>query len=383
MKIAVLMTRFDSGGVERVVAQLMTGFLEAGHEVDLVTTSSRESVASRIPVGANVVRIGGRFVQVGIPGLLSPRTILGFTTIIPLARYLRKNKPDALLAAQSGATAVLAGVASRKKPWIVWRIANSPQASFEGDPYKAAKLVPLVRRKMFGMVDRVICNSDDVAREIESTNKIPRDRILTIPNPAAIEFIKVRGDEPVNHRWFGSDDRPVAVAAGRLTTQKDYFTLLRAHAKVLEARECNLVILGKGEDQGALEQLARELGISDHIDFVGFVENPWAYMSKATLFVLSSVWEGSPNSLIEALIMATPSVATDCAGGTGEVLAGGKHGHLVPVGDPEGFATAWLDVLNNPDAACARANLGQESTEKYAHGKVIHQYLDALKPLSQ
>ena len=138
------------------------------------------------------------------------------------------------------------------------------------------------------------------------------------------------------------------VGIGRLTRQKDFPTLIRAFAAVRKKLPCRLIILGEGKDRGGLEHLAKRLSLSEQIAMPGFVENPYAYLKRAALFVLSSAWEGSPNALTEALALGVPVVATDCPSGPREILKDGAIGCLVPVGDPDALAAAMLATLSAP-----------------------------------
>jgi glycosyltransferase involved in cell wall biosynthesis len=161
---------------------------------------------------------------------------------------------------------------------------------------------------------------------------------------------------------------------GRLTRQKDFPSLLRAFAKVRAERPCKLVILGEGGDREKLERLARELGIDEDFYLPGFAPNPYKYLRRADLFVLSSAWEGSPNVLTEALALGIPVVATDCPSGPREVLDGGKFGPLVRVGDVDGLAEAMRQVLDHPP----EAEFLKKTVENYTVEKSSRRYLSIL-----
>ncbi len=117
----------------------------------------------------------------------------------------------------------------------------------------------------------------------------------------------------------------MVLGVGRLTEQKDFPTLLRAFAEVATRRDARLIILGEGQLRETLLEQAQQLGIADKVAFPGFTDNPWAWMHRAAVFVLSSRWEGSPNTLTEALALGTPVVSTDCPSGPRELLSGGEH----------------------------------------------------------
>ena len=114
----------------------------------------------------------------------------------------------------------------------------------------------------------------------------------TIHNPVEAEAIRARAREPLDHPWFAADAAPVLLGVGKLKRQKDFGTLLRAFARVRKERAAHLLLLGEGEQRPQLLALARELGIEADVQLHGFVANPAAYMARASVFVLSSAWEG-------------------------------------------------------------------------------------------
>ena len=181
----------------------------------------------------------------------------------------------------------------------------------------------------------------------------------------------------MDHPWFAPGSPPVVLGIGRLTTQKDFPTLLKAFAQVRAVRKARLMILGEGRDRQALEVLARELGVASDVDLPGFVLNPFPYMVRASLLVLSSAWEGLPGVLIEAMACGCPVVSTDCPSGPSEILDGGAYGPLVPVGDDGALAKAILSVLEMPpDPERLRARAALFSVER-----ATDQYLQVLLEL--
>src|SRR3546814_17554310 len=122
--------------------------------------------------------------------------------------------------------------------------------------------------------------------------------------------------------------------------QKDFPTLLKAFALLRQEHPAKLIILGDGAGKEGLEALAETLGIRADVAFPGYVANPYAYFRHASLFVLSSAWEGLPNVLIEAMASGCPVVSTDCPTGPSEILDGGPFGRLVAVGDYDALAKA-------------------------------------------
>jgi glycosyltransferase involved in cell wall biosynthesis len=164
------------------------------------------------------------------------------------------------------------------------------------------------------------------------------------PNPV-ITAAKLEAslDEP-QHPWFQHRTAPVVVAVGRLTEAKDYPTLLRAFDILKTTTDARLLIIGEGELRGDLERDIAA-GLGDRVQLVGAVENPMAWMRAADLFVMSSIREGMPSALIEALAVGAKVVSTDCRSGPHEVLAGGQFGWLTPVGDAAALADAMEEAI--------------------------------------
>lgn len=134
------------------------------------------------------------------------------------------------------------------------------------------------------------------------------------------------------------------------------------------------MILGDGDKRNELKSLCSALNVDEDVQFPGFVDNPFAYMAAADVFVLSSIWEGLPNVLIEALACGTPVVSTDCPSGPREILQDGKYGSIVPVGDDKALTEAIEKVLDEPPL---EDNL-RERAEAFRPEPITEQYLDVL-----
>jgi len=158
-----------------------------------------------------------------------------------------------------------------------------------------------------------------------------------------------------------------------LRPQKDFPTLIQAFAHVRRAYPARLLILGEGEERPALEALVRQLGLEQDVSLPGFAVNPYPYMARASLFVLSSRWEGLPGVLIEALYCGAPLVATDCPSGPREILRDGQYGQLVPVGDVTALAQAIETTL-----VSRTQGPPPESWQSFELEAVVNQYIRIL-----
>ncbi len=191
---------------------------------------------------------------------------------------------------------------------------------------------PWLARRFYPWADTVIAVSEGVADDLVSCLGLSRAQITVIPNPVVSDDIEALANEPLEHPWFAPGAPPVLLAAGRLTTQKAFPTLLQAFARLVPERDLRLMILGEGPDRGALQAEIDALGLGARVALPGFDPNPFRYLARARLFVLSSAWEGLPGVLIQAMACGTPVVSTDCPSGPREVLENGRLGPLVPVG---------------------------------------------------
>jgi glycosyltransferase involved in cell wall biosynthesis len=195
-----------------------------------------------------------------------------------------------------------------------------------------------------------------------------------LPNPVVTPDLASKAAEPLDHPWFRPGEPPVVLGVGRLSKQKDFATLIRAFDRVRRARGARLMILGEGPERAGLQALADELALSQDVALPGFASNPFAYMARAGVFVLSSAWEGMPGALIQAAACGAPVVATDCESGPREVLQDGRYGRLVPVGNPAALADAILSTLDQP-----RTAVPAEAIERFTRNAAVSGYLEVLR----
>ena len=229
-------------------------------------------------------------------------------------------------------------------------------------------------RRTLDSADSIIAVSDGVASDVADITGIPRGRIHVIRNPVVTPELETLSGSSIEHSWFSPKDKPVLIGMGRLGRQKNFEVLIRAFYMVRAQLDCRLLILGEGRRHGRLERLVRGLGMTESVQLPGFVENPYPYLAKADLFVLSSLWEGSPNALSEALALGVPVVSTDCESGPREILQNGKYGQLVPLGDTDAMASAIIGTLSDPPTA----KFLKSAVNKYNVDIAVRSYLDVL-----
>ncbi len=344
-----------------MLVNLCEGLVALGCQVDLVL------------VKAESEHLEGLSPEVRVVKLKAGHT---FGSVFGLASYLRRVRPDALLAAKdrAGKVAVAARRLARVRTRVVFRIGTTVSAALEGKNPLRKWLWYIPMRLIYPMADGIVAVSQGVADDLARITRLPETHFQVIANPVITSRLEALAQEEVSHPWFGDPEIPLVLGIGRLTRQKDFPTLLRAFARVREERRCRLVILGEGRDRDQLLGLAAALGVAGDVDMPGFASNPYAYLSKAALFVLSSAWEGSPNALTEALALGVPVVATDCPSGPREILRGGKVAPLVSVGDAEMMANAMIKILEAPPDK----RFLTEASNAYTVENSSRRYLDLL-----
>ncbi|MDX1520489.1 MAG: glycosyltransferase [Anaerolineae bacterium] len=359
--IAIFMPSLFGAGGQRSMLNLAHGMADSGYAVDLVLAQAEGAFMSEVRSSVRVV------------DLKASRALTSFPALV---RYLRREQPDAMLS--------VFGYVNIIALWA-WRLASvrtrllvNEQNTVSMEAGNAAswrsRMVPWLMKRFYPWANGIVVVSNGVRDDMARSINIDRERITVIYNPSVVRAeVLEKAQAPLDHPWFEPDQPPVLVAVGRLQPQKDYPMLLRAFAQVRRTRQARLVILGEGKERPMLEALIKELGLEQDVSLPGFVMNPFAYMARASLFVLSSRWEGLPTVLIEALCCGTKVVSTDCPSGPQEILSGGKYGQLVPVGDADAFARAIEKALTENTQRPP-----SESWQPYELETVVSQYTNLL-----
>ncbi len=354
-KLAIFLSDLRGGGAERVMLNIAYGFVEQGYFVDVVLARKEGSYLSQVDSQINLVD-------------LNAKSLLRSTTL--LSRYLRQEQPIALLSAleDTNLVALLAKQLARVKiPLIVTVHNNLSQESHNATSLKR-KYVPYIIPLFYPLADAVVAVSQGVANDLKKLS-LRSNNIKVIYNPIVTPELTKNVHKSLEHPWFATGEPPVILGVGRLNQQKDFLTLIRAFAKVRQQLPARLIILGEGEERSSLELLVKELNLNNDVALPGFVDNPYIYMAKAAVLVLSSGWEGFGNVLVEAMAVGTPVVATDCPSGPAEILENGKYGALVPVGDENKMAEAIIETIHYPPEPEFLIKRGQEFSVKEAVSK--------------
>jgi len=391
--IAFAIPSLASGGAGRVILGVARGLVARGHAVDLVMfrtsihhpdevpAQARLFVADDAPDSITQSKPGYAALRARIASVDSAtkrlcwvqlaRALKWHPLVLPtrvqckqacqMAHYIDKNKPDIVFATLT--RSVLSALFARRL------LDNSPPVVpiIQGAIEQHRKHKQIRYRALFPDAAHVVAVSNGVADSIAARIGMRRSKIITIYNPVVSPELDALKSQTPAHPWLADNGPPVVLGCGRLIELKGFMVLIKAFARLVERRQCRLIILGKGPQKNELEALVARLGLQGKVSLPGHTDNPHAFMSRAALFVLSSRTEGLPTALIEALACGCPCVSTDCPSGPAEILQGGEIGPLVPVGDDAALADAMARVLDNPpDQQKLLARAGFFSAEKSA-----------------
>jgi glycosyltransferase involved in cell wall biosynthesis len=339
------------GGVERVVVNLSNGLSDAGLNVEIVSAQSEGPFAERVSKDIDIREISNTgFDLLGTPGMLSG-----------LVKYFNNNNPTTTISLMNhmNVPVALAHKISRSNSKLILSEHNDPQLLIsDRNPRKwENRSVYAASKFIYPHADEIVAVSHGVATNLESVTRIASEDIHVIYNPVVDDILREEAKKTPDEPWF--ENNTPTVLAAKPEAQKNLTLFIRAIAEVRQTRDIQAVIVGKGEEREKLENLAVELGIEANVKFKGYVKNIYSYMSSASVFCLSSHWEGLPTILIEALACGCPVVSTDCPSGPSEVLAGGEYGTLVPVNDPSALADGIIQTVDDPPPSAklqSRAN---------------------------
>jgi len=356
-RIAIYTPDLSTGGVGKMRVHLIHEMVRRGVSVDLLLANTDSPLFGQLPPEVRTLCINTTHPVYSLPALY---------------RYFRRTPPDALVTdrLRLDIACQRARRLARARTRLYLSVHNPLTVKLASiGAKKSAKL----RDDFLHWAprnDRLIAVSHGVADDLVDGLGLPRPFVQVVHNPVITPTLATRAAEAVTHPFLTPKTAPVILSAGRMTEQKDFPTLLQAFQRVRAKRDCRLLLLG---DHGGLHDellaLIGTLGIGDDVSLPGFDPNPYRYMAKCDVFVLSSRWEGFGNVMVEALATGLPVVATDCPVGPREILKDGALGPLLPMGDVAAMAEAIERVLDTPaDPAGLKAGVQEYTVEKSVDG---------------
>lgn len=365
-RVMFVINSLEGGGAERVMSTLLRHSEAEAAEFDTsLVLLDREPPAYEVPDWLTVHQLDCR------GGLLR--------SVREVSRLRRTLKPDLVLSFLTRANVANVWSGGPARAVISERVNTSVHFGRDLRGHTGRLMV----RAAYPRAHRVIAVSSGVAEDLRANFGVPGDRLVTIENPLDLAMIRRRGAEPASLEL----SRPYIAAVGRLAPNKNFALLIEAFARSETAGE--LVILGEGPERGALVDLARRLGVADRVRLPGFVDNPFAIVKGASAFVLSSNAEGFPNSLVEAMALGVPVIATNCASGPSEILADrdrasvrglthGAYGLLTPPVGVEEMAEA-LRLFQDPELRRAYGEQAARRAEEFHIDRAKSRYWGVIR----
>jgi glycosyltransferase involved in cell wall biosynthesis len=360
--LGLYLPSLDGGGAERVFVQLANRFAALGARVHLVLATARGPYLREVADTVRIVDLRARGVLHSLPALV---------------KFLRTERPLVMLSALDHANLIailacrIAGAATR----CVISMRSVPSVVYREEKNAGRHILPPLMRMGYKHADEIIANSRAVASDLIDHFRVPESKISLIYNPLDLASIERLSRQEIDSAWLGAGSSPLILGVGSLAVLKDFPTLIRAFALVRSKRACRLAILGEGPERAGLERLADDLKVRNDVRLPGFVDNPFAWMRAAKVVASSSLTEGCPNAIMQALACGSAVVSTNCVGGSSEILEDGRWGRLVPVRDPQALADAIEATLNLEQPADVRRRAADFSIDEIARS-----YLRRLLP---
>ena len=360
MKLLFVISSLVGGGAERVITNIITHLDNKKYEISLALFEKKGSYLSQIPD------------YVEIYDLKKKNRYSFLKLILHLSRLFREIRPKAVVSFlnYTNIVVLLARFLSGGRFNLV--ISVRIYLSYATFHTRLSRIRYLLYKFLFNYADFIVAPSIDIKRDLEKKFNIIKRKIKIIYNPIDLKKIMKLKEEEIKELTIKK--KPFLLTAGRLTKQKGYPYLLRAYSRIYKEIDEKFVILGTGKDHEKLKSLVNELGIREHVFFLGFQKNPYKFMNRASIFVLSSLWEGFPNVILEAMACGVPVISTDCPSGPREIITNGKNGILVPPADEKALAEAMLNLLINKNLRKHFSIEGKKKAGDFRIDRILPQY---------
>ncbi len=356
MRITIFIGGLGGGGAERVCCNLANYLSDKNHDVTMLTMSDTKDVYG--------LRSAVKKVALVSEGERKNKILSNVLRYFRLRKYVKHTDCDCYVVMLPITICFLLHFRRLSKAPII--------ASERCNPYIFSSLKKTMVKHFAKRADAWVFQTEDAAKWYEGIAK----GSVVIPNAINPAFIRAP---------YGGEREKSIVAAGRLSEQKNFKLLIEAFSKIApDFPEYDLKIFGKGPLEQDLRENAAEKGVDDRVNFMGYVDNMPEQLEKASLFVLSSDFEGMPNALMEAMALGLPCVSTDCpVGGPRFLIKDGENGLLVPVGDPEKMTEAMKSLLNDPEKAQIMGDNSREIANTLSPHEIYKKWESVITEISE
>jgi glycosyltransferase involved in cell wall biosynthesis len=362
-KIFFVIPSLAGGGAEKVISIILNHLDRQKFLLYLILFEKKGEFLNNVPLDVKIYN-------------LEKKNRYSFLKLIfRLAGLINKEEPDIVVSFLEYANIVslLAKkfVKDKNVRWIISE-RNLPSAEFSNMRFSKIKI--LLHRTLDRTADLVIVNSSQTKEEMVNKFCVHSDKIVVIFNPVEIEKIYTMSKERIPDNLKTDNDEIILISVGRLSKQKGYQFLLKAFAEVVKNFKCKLIILGEGEERAEIERLIKELKIENYVILKGFVQNPYPYIANSDIFVLSSLWEGLPNALIEAMVLGKPVISTRCNKVIEEIIEDSKNGLLVPPGDVDSLKNAIIKLIREKELRIKFSEANKKLSYIFDYKFVVKKY---------
>ena len=371
IKVLFFISSLEGGGAERVMVDLLRNIDRGRIEPILVLLYPYEDSPYRqyLPEDIRVMVVTRK--SDSLPGKL--------LQLLNFIKTIHKEKPNVILSmlTHNNIMAMLSGLLFGVRVIACEHNTLSEVIKTEeGRTILGLHVAPLVRI-LYRYAKRIITVSEGIKVNLIADFGIPEDRIQTIYNPVDLSRINALITVSPEHPFF-RNQKPIVIAMGRLTAQKGFDILLKGFSRVISEIDARLIIMGEGPQRAYLENIIRDLGITDKVYLAGFQKNPYALLSHSAIFVLSSQYEGLPMAILEAMACGIPVISTDCSSGPREILQNGQCGILVPVNNETALADAITRLLKDREQREEFSKRGKERMKDFTVNEIVRQYEDVI-----
>ena len=360
--ISFFIPSMSDGGAERVTLNLINNLVHRyPYKIDLVLADASGPFLDQVDENVSVIDLEAKNTR---------------SSLFKLSKYIRTRRPIAIVAAMHHANivALLANrICFKHSTKVIATLHINLSVSLKNPTNIRGKYILPAIRLTYRWAHAIVGVSQGVVDDFMKNVEIEMPNVSRIYNPVITTDLKNKSEQAVNHSWFHDKSKQVVLAAGRLGKQKNFELLIDAFKLIENKTNAYLLILGEGDSRGLLQQKINSYELESRVELAGFVDNPYAYMSHASVFVMSSTFEGLPTVLIEALYCGATLVSTDCPSGPREILNDGKLGTLVPMEDKVALSQGILQALQQP-----RDLPGECAWLPYEEDTVADQYLKVV-----
>jgi len=376
MKIYFLIPSLEKGGIERSLSRISKGLIDRGWEVIVLTSEVSKEGKSYFENSVKFITVNTLFKKQNSIIFQFLKNIILF---FKFKEIINKNDVDLVLAAKNLPMAVLLKKYSKSEFKLFLREAVHPFTAAKNQrSYINSKFVIFLKKKLYPYADKIIAISEGVKKSLVDQLKMPPNKIDVIYNPAGDERIIELSKEKVEKNYFNNNFNIINI--GRLTKQKDHITLLKAMKIVLKKVQCNLIIIGEGSERDNIYKFIQDNNLESNVNLIGYKSNPWKYLSRSDLFVLSSIWEGFGNVIVESMMLGVPVISSDCNSGPSEILDEGKYGDLFEIRDYHKLSELILKEFNSSESK-KKLNLGLQRSNNFSINEISKKYSDSFEKL--